>query len=230
MAITTTPDPTPQVKRAVRNASDGLDAENPLRDRWSRPAENIGANALSCDVEDYFQVSAFEHLVSKESWDTYECRISGNVDRILGMLSDANVKATFFTLGWVASRLPEVPRRIVDEGHELASHGMNHTRIWAQSSDEFRKDVTDTKKLLEDVSGVEVRGYRAASWSLDERSPWAHEILSDTACRMRHHPRIIRFPVISWRYRQVPRACSGATGLRQEAGIFACFRCKCHCG
>ncbi len=136
-------------------------------------------NALTVDVEDYFQVSAFEHLVPKESWDSYDCRIPKNVDRVLQLFSDANAKATFFALGWVASRLPAVIRRIVDEGHELASHGMNHTRIWAQSSDEFRNDVAASKKLLEDVSGVQVRGYRAASWSLDERTPWAHEIIGE---------------------------------------------------
>jgi len=153
--------------------------ENPSQRSWSRPTENSCANALTCDVEDYFQVSAFEHLVPKESWDSYNCRIPKNVDRVLRLLSDADAKATFFSLGWVASRLPAVIRRIVDEGHELASHGMNHTRIWAQSSDEFRKDVAASKKLLEDVGGVKVRGYRAASWSLDERTPWAHEIIGE---------------------------------------------------
>lgn len=146
---------------------------------WIPPAENSGTNALTCDVEDYFQVSAFEHLVPKESWESYDCRIPKNVDRVLQLLSDANAKATFFSLGWVASRLPAVIRRIVDEGHELASHGMNHTRIWMQSRDEFRSDVAASKQLLEDVGGVKVRGYRAASWSLDERTPWAHDIIGE---------------------------------------------------
>ena len=168
-----------QTTPVSRNVGDKLIFENPPQRSWSRPTENSGVNALTCDVEDYFQVSAFEHLVPKESWDSYDCRIPKNVDRVLQLLSDANVKATFFSLGWVASRLPAVIRRIVDEGHELASHGMNHTRIWAQSSDGFRNDVAASKKLLEDVCGVKVRGYRAASWSLDERTPWAHDIIGE---------------------------------------------------
>ncbi len=168
-----------QTMPVSRNVGDKLIFENPPQRSWSRPTENSGANALTCDVEDYFQVSAFEHLVPKESWDSYDCRIPKNVDRVLQLLSDANAKATFFSLGWVASRLPAVIRRIVDEGHELASHGMNHTRIWAQSSDGFRNDVAASKKLLEDVGGVKVRGYRAASWSLNERTPWAHDIIGE---------------------------------------------------
>jgi polysaccharide deacetylase family protein (PEP-CTERM system associated) len=150
---------------------------NPNRP-WTRPP-GPAHNALTCDVEDYFQVSAFEHLVAKASWRDYSCRIPRNVDRVLELCAAAGAKGTFFTLGWVAENHPEVIRRIAAEGHEIASHGMRHVRVWTQRPDEFRDDVATAKKLLEDVSGQPVRGYRAASWSMDERTPWAHEMLSE---------------------------------------------------
>ncbi len=134
---------------------------------------------MTCDVEDYFQVSAFEGLVPKERWDTYECRIPRNVDRALELFDGAGIKATFFTLGWVAKRHVEVVRRIAAAGHEIASHGMQHVRVSTQNPEEFRDDVTTAKKLLEDASGQRVRGYRAASWSIDRRTPWAHRILRE---------------------------------------------------
>jgi polysaccharide deacetylase family protein (PEP-CTERM system associated) len=136
-------------------------------------------NALSCDVEDYFQVGAFERVVSPGRWTEFECRIPRNVDRTLQLFSDAGVKGTFFTLGWVAEHHPEVVRRIAAEGHEVASHGMRHVRVFTQRPEQFRDDATRAKKLLEDVSGQAVRGYRAASWSIDDRTPWAHSVLRD---------------------------------------------------
>lgn len=136
-------------------------------------------NALTCDVEDYFQVSAFEHLVPRHSWARLECRIPRNVDRVLTLFGDAGVQGTFFTLGWVAEHYPEVVRSISDAGHEVASHGMQHVRVWDQAPDTFRDDITRAKKLLEDVTGRPVRGYRAASWSLDRRTPWAHRIMAE---------------------------------------------------
>lgn len=136
-------------------------------------------NALTCDVEDYFQVSAFEHLVTKESWRQRECRIPRNVDRVLELFDSAGVHGTFFTLGWVAEICPEVVRRISAEGHEVASHGMQHVRVWHQTEAAFRADIVRTKQLLEDVSGQPVRGYRAASWSIDKRTPWAHRIMAE---------------------------------------------------
>jgi polysaccharide deacetylase family protein (PEP-CTERM system associated) len=139
----------------------------------------LPCNALTCDVEDYFQVSAFEHLVPKARWHDFACRIPRNVDRVLELCAAAGAKGTFFTLGWVAENYPEVVRRIVAEGHEVASHGMRHVRVWTQTPDQFRDDVETAKKLLEDVSGQPVRGYRAASWSMDERTPWAHEMLRE---------------------------------------------------
>lgn len=145
--------------------------------RWTTAAPV--ANALTCDVEDYFQVSAFEHLVPKANWGGLECRIPRNVDRVLALYGDAGVQGTFFTLGWVAKHYPEVVRKISDAGHEVASHGMQHIRVWDQTPEAFRDDITHTKKLLEDVTGRAVRGYRAASWSLDRRTPWAHGIMAE---------------------------------------------------
>ena len=146
---------------------------------WQRPVGEPIRQALTCDVEDYFQVSAFERLIPKSSWNDFECRIPRNIDRVLALLSDARVSGTFFTLGWVAERLPAVVRRIADAGHEIASHGMQHERVFAQTPEEFRADAARAKKLLEDTSGTAVRGYRAASWSLDARTPWAHRILRE---------------------------------------------------
>jgi polysaccharide deacetylase family protein (PEP-CTERM system associated) len=145
---------------------------------WQR-LDDSTPNALTCDVEDYFQVSAFEKLVPKERWNDFECRLPRNIDRVLQLCADAGVRGTFFTLGWVAERVPAVVRRIADAGHEIASHGMRHQRIWTLGPKEFLADVATTKRLLEDVSGTPVRGYRAPSWSLDGRTPWAHEILAE---------------------------------------------------
>lgn len=146
---------------------------------WLPVANRPAGNALTCDVEDYFQVSAFEHLVPKARWNELECRIPRNVDHVLELFAEADVRGTFFTLGWVAERLPAVVKRIADAGHEIASHGMRHTRVWMQQPDEFREDVIRAKGLLEDTSGTAVSGYRAASWSLDRRTPWAYRILSE---------------------------------------------------
>jgi polysaccharide deacetylase family protein (PEP-CTERM system associated) len=134
---------------------------------------------MTCDVEDYFQVSAFDGIVPRSRWTDVECRIPRNIDLALQIFADNDTKATFFTLGWVAEHYPDVIRRIVAEGHELASHGMVHYRVWSQTADEFREDAGRARKLLEDVGSVPVIGYRAASWSIDSRTPWAHEILAE---------------------------------------------------
>lgn len=136
-------------------------------------------HAMTCDVEDYFQVSAFEGIIPRERWTDVECRIPRNIDKALQLFSDHGTKATFFTLGWVAEHHPEVIRRIVDEGHELASHGMCHLRVWSQNQDEFRQDASRARDILQETAGVAVLGYRAASWSIDKRSPWAHDVLSE---------------------------------------------------
>jgi polysaccharide deacetylase family protein (PEP-CTERM system associated) len=137
------------------------------------------ANAFTVDVEDYFQVEAFARTISRESWETLPRRVMQNTCRLLDILGQEDVKATFFTLGWVAQRHPELVRRIVGEGHELASHGSDHYRADDQSPDEFRRDVRRSKMLLEDIAGVEIRGYRAPTFSAGHRAPWVHEVLAD---------------------------------------------------
>ncbi|MBK7250080.1 MAG: DUF3473 domain-containing protein [Gammaproteobacteria bacterium] len=148
----------------------------PAHERYRSAAP---CNALSVDVEDYFHVLAFADIVDPASWAGRECRIPRNVERLLEIFRAAGVRSTFFTLGWVAERYPEVIRSIVRAGHELASHGYEHRLAFAQSRAEFREDVGRTKKLLEDVSGAEVIGFRAASFSIDERNLWAFDVLQE---------------------------------------------------
>ena len=140
-------------------------------------------NAMTVDVEDYYQVEAFSHQVSLSDWPNYEGRVERNVERLLQLLADHDVHGTFFTLGWIAERYPELIKRIVDAGHELASHGYDHTRVDQQSPEEFRPDTRKTKQRLEDLGGVEVRGYRAASFSVSDKTPWAFKILADEGYR-----------------------------------------------
>lgn len=136
-------------------------------------------NALTVDVEDYFQVSAFERHIARDSWDTLPCRVEDNTDRILTLFDQYQAKATFFVLGWIAERYPGLVRRIVVAGHELASHGYSHVRVHHQLEPQFRADVERTKKLLEDIGGCSVRGYRAASYSIDADNLWALDTLQD---------------------------------------------------
>jgi polysaccharide deacetylase family protein (PEP-CTERM system associated) len=150
--------------------------------RSAAPATPV-VNALSIDVEDYFQVSAFAPHVRRDDWDSMECRVERNIDRILELLADAGTKATFFTLGWVAERYPELVRRIADGGHELASHGFAHRRATEQSADEFRADIALAKAILEDIGGREVRGYRAPSFSIGKSNPWAFDAISEAGYR-----------------------------------------------
>jgi polysaccharide deacetylase family protein (PEP-CTERM system associated) len=136
------------------------------------------SNALTIDVEDYFQVSAFAPYIRRDEWEARECRVERNVDRILQMLSSRQVKATFFTLGWVAERYPALVRRIVDNGHELASHGYGHERASDLSQPAFLQDVTRAKQLLEDIAGQAVKGYRAPSFSIGTQNLWAFDTLA----------------------------------------------------
>lgn len=136
-------------------------------------------NAMSVDVEDYFQVQAFADNVERSSWDARECRVETNTDNVLQLFADAGVHATFFTLGWVAERYPQLVRRIVDQGHELASHGFAHFRVDEQTPDAFRDDIRRTKLLLEDTGGTSVQGYRAATFSIGAKNMWAFEILRE---------------------------------------------------
>lgn len=136
-------------------------------------------NAMTVDVEDYFQVSAFEGCVNKADWDNIPHRVEENTQRILGLFEKYNVKATFFTLGWVAERYPSLIKKIVAQGHELASHGYEHVRVTTQDPQQFREDVHKTKLLLEDIGGKEVIGYRAASYSITNENLWALQVLED---------------------------------------------------
>lgn len=143
----------------------------------SRSGEPV--NAMSVDVEDYFQVEAFAGRFDRSQWDNKTLRVGASTSRVLDLFQRCNVKATFFTLGWVAERFPALIRRIVDDGHELAAHGYEHRRIFEQSPSVFREDVRRTKSILEDLSGAEVNGYRAATFSINDKCLWAYDILSD---------------------------------------------------
>lgn len=134
-------------------------------------------NALTIDVEDYFQVSAFAPHIERGDWDSHECRIERNVDCILGLLDEADIKATFFTLGWIAERYPAMVRRIVEGGHELASHGYGHQRVSDLSEPAFFEDICSAKTLLEDIGGMRVQGYRAPSFSIGSGNMWALDTL-----------------------------------------------------
>ena len=137
-------------------------------------------NALTIDVEDYFQVSAFSAHIARSSWDSLDCRVEKNIDTILLLLSNTNTKATFFTLGWIAERYPKMVRKILAEGHELASHGYGHERVSSLTREEFYQDVSRAKNLLEDIGGKIILGYRAPSFSIGNNNLWALEILEKT--------------------------------------------------
>jgi polysaccharide deacetylase family protein (PEP-CTERM system associated) len=136
-------------------------------------------NAMTVDVEDYFQVSAFEQQVNKAHWQNIPCRVEANTQRILELFDACQVRGTFFTLGWIAERYPNLVKNIVAGGHEIASHGWEHTRVNTQTPKEFREDIVRTRKLLEDISGEAVKGYRAASYSIGADEAWAWEELAE---------------------------------------------------
>ena len=140
-------------------------------------------NAMTIDVEDYFQVSAFAPHIARAEWDTRECRVERNIDAILQMLDQHHTKATFFTLGWVAERYPQLVHDIVAQGHELASHGYAHQRASDQAPDIFFEDVHRAKNMLEDLSGQAVIGYRAPSFSIGKRNLWAYDTLLEAGYR-----------------------------------------------
>ncbi|MFA5984845.1 MAG: XrtA system polysaccharide deacetylase [Methylococcaceae bacterium] len=141
--------------------------------------DKIKTNAMTVDVEDYFQVSAFEPYIQKSQWECLPHRVAENTNKVLDLFQQANIKATFFTLGWVAERYPDIVTRIVNEGHELACHGYEHIRVTQQTPEQFRQDVTKTKQILEDLAGVEVKGYRAASYSIGAKNIWALDVLNE---------------------------------------------------
>ncbi|MGH2396578.1 MAG: polysaccharide deacetylase family protein, partial [bacterium] len=136
-------------------------------------------NALTIDVEDYYHVSAFESVVEFENWGRYESRVESNTRRILDILAGSNVKATFFVLGWIAERHPGLVKAIQGAGHEIASHGYRHRLLYNMSREEFREDTQRSNEILEDLSGVPVVGYRAASCSIIQETLWCLNVLQE---------------------------------------------------
>ena len=136
-------------------------------------------NGLSVDVEDWFQVGAFEDVIERDAWSTLDDRVDRNTREILEMFDQAGASATFFTLGWVAQRHKRLLREIAERGHEIASHGWDHQRVFKMTRDEFAEDLRRARGELEDASGCTVRGYRAPSFSIDARTPWAFEVLAE---------------------------------------------------
>jgi polysaccharide deacetylase family protein (PEP-CTERM system associated) len=141
------------------------------------------ANALTVDVEDYFQVSALAPHIARADWERIPCRVERNVETILSLFAESGARATFFTLGWIAERYPGLVKRIVAQGHELASHGYGHLRIHEQTPAEFTQDISRAKALLEDLAGTEVKGYRAPSFSIGQRTLWAFERIAQAGYR-----------------------------------------------
>lgn len=138
---------------------------------------------MTVDVEDYFHVSAFENHIDRAHWDAIPTRVEQNTDRILALFAERGVSATFFMLGWVAERHRDLTRRIRDAGHEIGSHGYAHVRATMQTREEFEADVAGTKKLLEDISGAPVKGFRAASFSIRKENLWALDALAEAGYR-----------------------------------------------
>lgn len=195
-------------------------------------------NALSVDVEDWFQVGAFENVISRESWPTLDCRVERNTDALLAMFDRAQIRATFFTLGWVAERYPALMRRIADAGHELANHGSNHDRVFTLTPERFAADIDRARKAIEDASGTKVVGYRAPSFSIDQRTPWAHQVLaeqgyvySSSVAPIKHDhygwaeaPRFAFRPVADADLIEIPVTTAEFAGRRLAAGGGGFFR------
>jgi len=193
-------------------------------------------NALTVDVEDYFQVSALAPHIDRGSWDSRPCRVERNVQRLLALFDEAGAQATFFTLGWVADRYPQLVREIVAQGHELASHGYAHRRASEQTRQEFSSDVLSAKHLLEDVSGQPVRGYRAPSFSIGRNNDWAFDELlaagyaySSSVYPVRHdHYGVPDAPRFPYRTRpgllEIPLTTTQVLGRNLPAGGGGFFR------
>jgi polysaccharide deacetylase family protein (PEP-CTERM system associated) len=195
-------------------------------------------NALSVDVEDWFHVGAFERTITPGEWKGLPHRVERNTDAVLALFGEAGVSATFFTLGWVAERYPALMRRIADAGHEVASHGYDHARVFTLSAEDFRADLRRSRALIEDASGRAVTGYRAPSFSIDKRTPWAHAILaeegylySSSVAPIRHDhygwpesPRFAWKPVAGSSLLELPVTTAEFAGRRLAAGGGGFFR------
>lgn len=195
-------------------------------------------NALSVDVEDWFQVGAFERVIARDAWDSLPRRVEANTDRVLALFEQAGVKATFFTLGWVARRHPALVRRIAAAGHEVASHGWDHRRVFTLEPGEFRADLVEARAAIEDAAGTAVTGYRAPSFSIDARTPWAHPILAELGYAYsssvapvahdhygwRESPRFAWLPVAGSPLIELPVTTVDVAGQRLAAGGGGFFR------
>jgi polysaccharide deacetylase family protein (PEP-CTERM system associated) len=195
-------------------------------------------NAVSVDVEDWFQVGAFENVIARDSWDGLAHRVERNGDAVLALFDQARVKGTFFTLGWVAQRYPALVRRIAEAGHEVASHGWDHRRVFTLSAAEFRADLERARIAIEDACGHSPAGYRAPSFSIDARTPWAHRVLaeegyaySSSVAPVRHDhygwpeaPRFAFRPVEGERLIELPVTTVEVAGRRLAAGGGGFFR------
>lgn len=195
-------------------------------------------NGLSVDVEDWFQVGAFENVISRDSWDGLACRVERNVDAILELFEEAEVKATFFTLGWIARRHGALMRRIADAGHEVASHGWDHARVFTMDRAGFAADILAARKAIEDAVGQVVTGYRAPSFSIDKRTPWAFEELAEQGYAYsssvapilhdhygwREAPRFAFQPLPSSHFIEIPVTTAEFAGRRMAAGGGGFFR------
>jgi len=144
-----------------------------------QPEKLHNKQVMTVDVEDYFHVSAFENTIAKADWSKLELRVESNVYRLLELFEQHNAKGTFFTLGWVAEHCPRLVKAIVEQGHELASHGYAHQRVSQMTAKQFKQDVELSKKLLEDTSGQAIVGYRAPSFSINDDNVWAYEVLAE---------------------------------------------------
>ncbi len=200
-------------------------------------------NAFTVNVEDYFQVEGFAQVIDRSSWDGFRTRVRANTATLLEMLARRNIRATFFILGWVARKRPEIVREIGAAGHEIASHGMSHRLVYTQTPVEFQRETHDAKALLEDLCQRPVLGYRAATCSITRRSLWALDIIHeegfqyDSSIYPIHHDRygipdfeprphvlttpsgarLVEFPISVLRYGRVTIPVAGG-------GYFACFR------
>ncbi|SLJ87559.1 XrtA system polysaccharide deacetylase [Novosphingobium mathurense] len=199
---------------------------------------SLPINGLSVDVEDWFQVGAFETVIARENWSTLADRVERNCDAILAMFADAGVKGTFFTLGWVAERHGPLMRRIAGEGHEVASHGWDHERVFRLGAEGFARDLERSRKAIEDAAGVAVTGYRAPSFSIDARTPWAFEVLagqgyaySSSVAPIAHDhygwreaPRFTFHPLAGSDFVEIPVTTATFAGRRLAAGGGGFFR------
>jgi polysaccharide deacetylase family protein (PEP-CTERM system associated) len=200
------------------------------------PRDHEVVNALSIDVEDWFQVSAFAPHIDRADWDRLPCRVERNVDRLLELLAGSEARATFFTLGWIAERYPQLVRRIHAAGHEVASHGYGHLRASEQTREQFRNDIRSARALLEDQAGAPVRGYRAPSFSIGRDNLWAFDELAEAGYRYSssvypvahdHYgmPEAPRFP---WQVREglteIPVTTARMAGRNWPAGGGGYFR------